>query len=45
MGSHVEEKEIAFLGAENALIDQAFCQTFSDLLELKAYLEDVPCFT
>jgi hypothetical protein len=31
MSSHVEEKEVSFLGAEDAFVHQAFGQSFSDL--------------
>ncbi|KAI6751382.1 hypothetical protein HG531_006078 [Fusarium graminearum] len=42
MGGHVEEEEIALLGTEDALVDKALCESFSDLLELVPDLHQVP---
>ena len=43
MCSHVEEKEVALLRAEHALVDKALGKALADLLELVADFENVPC--
>ena len=42
VGGHVEEEEVSLLGAENALVDEAFAEPFADLFELVSYLHEVP---
>ena len=41
---HVEEEEVAFLGAEDTFVDEALLEAFADLFELVADLHEVPGF-
>ena len=45
MGGHVEKEEISFFGTQDAFVDEAFGQAFSNLLELVADFHEIPSFT
>lgn len=45
VGGHIEKEEVALLGAQDALVDQAFGEALADLLELVADLHKVPCLS
>jgi hypothetical protein len=45
VGGHVEEEEVALLGAEDALVDEALGEAFADLLQLVPDLHQVPGLT
>lgn len=42
MCGHVKKQEVLFLCGEDTLLDQVFCQTFSNVSQLVVQLQGIP---
>lgn len=45
MSSHVEQEEILLLSGQDALLNEVFCDPFSDISQLILQLEGIPGLT